>query len=107
MKKYFLIPLFIIAMTGVAAAASEVTEQEQELINLSKQKWQWMADRNVDSLDVLFHENAVFVHMGGAMPKRRNSALSEAAGFTTNTPKFRKRRYVSPAIRLLFWTGFA
>ena len=29
-----------------------------------------MAERNVDSLDVLFHEEAVFVHMGGAMPKK-------------------------------------
>jgi hypothetical protein len=80
MKKYFLIPLFIIAMTGVAAAASEVTEQERELINLSKQKWQWMADRNVDSLDVLFHENAVFVHMGGAMTKTQELGIIRSGG---------------------------
>jgi hypothetical protein len=39
---------------------------EQEIINLSTQKWQWMADKNADSLANLFHEKAVFVHMGGA-----------------------------------------
>jgi hypothetical protein len=80
MKKYFLIPLFIIAMTGVAAAASEVTEREQELISLSKQKWQWMADRNVDSLDVLFHGEAVFVHVGGAMNKEQELGTIRSGG---------------------------
>jgi hypothetical protein len=35
---------------------------EQEVINLSKEKWHWMSERKVDSLDALFHEKAVFVH---------------------------------------------
>jgi len=39
---------------------------EQEIINLSKQKWFWMADKNVDSLNALFDEKSVFVHMGGS-----------------------------------------
>jgi hypothetical protein len=42
---------------------------EQEVINLSKEKWHWMSERKVDSLDALFHEKAVFVHMGGTMSK--------------------------------------
>ena len=42
---------------------------EQEVINLSKEKWHWMSERNVDSLNTLFHEKAVFVHMGGTMSK--------------------------------------
>ncbi|TMI90409.1 MAG: nuclear transport factor 2 family protein [Bacteroidetes bacterium] len=42
---------------------------EQEIINLSKQKWLWMADKNVDSLNVLFDEKSVFVHMGGSWGK--------------------------------------
>ena len=49
------------------------TAAEQEVINLSKDKWQWMADKNVDKLDNLFHEKAMFVHMGGAGGKNRNS----------------------------------
>ena len=44
-------------------------ELEQEVINLSRQKWRWMSERKVDSLAALFHEKAVFVHMGGAMSK--------------------------------------
>ncbi len=42
---------------------------EQEVINLSKEKWRWMSERNVDSLAALFHEEAVFVHMGGTMSR--------------------------------------
>jgi len=44
---------------------------EQEIINLSKQKWLWMADKNVDSLSVLFDAKAMFVHMGGTWGKDR------------------------------------
>lgn len=43
------------------------SKSEQELIVLSKEKWHWMAERKVDALDALFHEKAVFVHMGGNM----------------------------------------
>jgi hypothetical protein len=42
---------------------------EQEVINLSKEKWRWMSERKIDSLDALFHEKAIFVHMGGTMSK--------------------------------------
>jgi hypothetical protein len=45
------------------------TKAQQEVISLSKQKWQWMSERNVDALSALFHEDAVFVHMGGTMPR--------------------------------------
>lgn len=46
------------------------TKAEQELVDLSKQKWLWMAERNVDALEPLFHEQAVFVHMGGNMSRK-------------------------------------
>jgi hypothetical protein len=42
------------------------TPAEQELLDLSKTKWRWMSERNVDSLAALFHREAVFVHMGGS-----------------------------------------
>ncbi len=54
--------------------------RKQELINLSKQKWQWMADRNVDSLNVLFHQEAVFVHMGGTMTKEQELNTIKSGG---------------------------
>ena len=45
------------------------SKSEQEVINLSKEKWRWMSERKVDSLAALFHEKAVFVHMGATMSK--------------------------------------
>ena len=42
---------------------------EQEIITLSKDKWLWMAERNVEALDKLFAPEAIFVHMGGTMSK--------------------------------------
>lgn len=44
---------------------------EQELLHLSKEKWLWMAEKNVDSLANLFHEKFMFVHMGGSWEKER------------------------------------
>lgn len=55
---------------GQAAAPAAVpTKAEQELINLSKDKWLWMAERKMEPLEALFHEQAVFVHMGGNMSR--------------------------------------
>ena len=48
---------------------------EQEIIHLSKEKWDWMAARNVESLDALFHEKSVFVHMGGSWGKEREMEI--------------------------------
>jgi len=44
---------------------------EQELISLSNEKWRWMSECKVDSLNSLFHEKAVFVHMGATMSKEQ------------------------------------
>ena len=44
---------------------------EQEVINLSKEKWNWMSERNIDILNALFHEKSVFVHMGGSWGKEQ------------------------------------
>ena len=55
---------------GVGASSS-TPKAEQAIIDLSSQKWRWMAERNVDALAELFHENAVFVHMGGTMTREQ------------------------------------
>lgn len=44
---------------------------EQDVLNLSKQKWSWMSDKNTDSLQVLFNAKSNFVHMGGTWGKER------------------------------------
>ncbi|MCJ7663894.1 MAG: nuclear transport factor 2 family protein, partial [Desulfobacterales bacterium] len=53
---------------------------EQEIINLSKEKWQWMSDKKVDTLDNLFHEKAVFVHMGGTWGKEQELNVIRTGG---------------------------
>jgi 4-carboxymuconolactone decarboxylase len=50
---------------------SSNTDAAQETIQLSKTKWRWMAERKLDSLNLLFNEKAVFVHMGGNMTKEQ------------------------------------
>lgn len=67
--------LFIIGMISLVCCfqycIAQNQEKEQELIALSKQMWEWMADKNADALANLFHKEAVFVHMGGSWGKEQ------------------------------------
>ncbi len=45
------------------------TKEEQRILDLSKIKWQWMSDKNVDKLEPLFDDKAKFVHMSGTWKK--------------------------------------
>ena len=56
------------------------TNAEQEVINLSKEKWLWMSERKVDRLAALFHEKAVFVHMGATMSKDQELDVIKSGG---------------------------
>lgn len=63
----FMSTQFIFSQQNTAVSpVKNYTKAEQEIIQLSKDKWQWMADKNADALSKLFHAKAVFVHMGGA-----------------------------------------
>ena len=53
---------------------------DQEILTLSKEKWQWMADKNVEKLKDLFHEKSVFVHMGGSWGKERELNVIGSGG---------------------------
>ena len=53
---------------------------EQEVIDLSKEKWRWMAEGNVETLEALFHEKSVFVHMGGSWGKEREIEIIKSGG---------------------------
>ena len=53
---------------------------EQEVIDLSKEKWRWMSDRDIDALDTVFHEKSVFVHMGGSWGKERELDIIKSGG---------------------------
>ena len=63
--------LFLTAISLFAQTTSTVnyTKDEQELVNLSKEKWNWMADKNIDKLAPLFHDESKFVHMSGTWKK--------------------------------------
>ncbi|MGK7392722.1 MAG: DUF4440 domain-containing protein [Candidatus Cyclobacteriaceae bacterium M2_1C_046] len=63
-----------------AIEAPEAEKTDQAIIDLSKQKWQWMADKDVEQLKDLFHEKAVFVHMGGSWGKERELNIIEDGG---------------------------
>ncbi len=65
MKPVISVLIFISSVTISFAQSST----EQEVLALSKEKWQWMADKNVDKLALLFHDKSKFVHMSGTWKK--------------------------------------
>jgi hypothetical protein len=75
--KVFIAGLFFLVMTVGLACSSQKnissdanrSNSEQEIINLSREKWQWMADKTVDKLASLFHDKSKFVHMSGTWKK--------------------------------------
>jgi hypothetical protein len=64
---------FGLTMTVLSSYAQTIptsyTKEEQMLVELSKEKWQWMADKNIDKLTPLFHDKSKFVHMSGTWKK--------------------------------------
>jgi hypothetical protein len=66
--------------TETIQTAASHTPEQQEVIDLSKQKWDWMADKNVDSLRKLFDDKAMFVHMGGTWGKTQELTTIESGG---------------------------
>src|SRR5688572_2481331 len=78
-----LVPIAVLSQSSTNDAVKQQSSNssvEQELIILSKQKWQWMSERKVDSLDALFHEKAVFVHMGATMTKTQELEVIRSGG---------------------------
>jgi len=88
MKKLMIAMLLCIGIGKLAHAQANLpnsettvkTKEEQEIIELSKDKWKWMADKNVESLDGLFDEKSVFVHMGGSWGKTRELDVIKSGG---------------------------
>ncbi|MFV5702602.1 nuclear transport factor 2 family protein [Flavobacterium sp. XS2P12] len=74
-KLLFVLLLFTSMQWSQAQISSSNTESknvqktDQELLDLSRQKWQWMADKNVDKLESLFDNKSKFVHMSGTWKK--------------------------------------
>jgi hypothetical protein len=68
MKKSILSLLAFMLISIYSLAQKSI---EEEIITLSKDKWQWMADKDIDRLNKLFDDQAMFVHMGGSWGKER------------------------------------
>lgn len=63
-----------------APPAPGQSEVEKKIIELSRQKWLWMSEKNVEALEALFHEKAVFVHMGGTMTREQELNVIRTGG---------------------------
>jgi hypothetical protein len=63
--------LGIVAFILISIRTMAQNTVEEEIKTLSKNKWQWMADKDVDKLGNLFDKQAMFVHMGGSWGKER------------------------------------
>lgn len=48
---------------------AQSSKDEATVLQLSKEKWQWMADKDVDKLEKLFDDKAKFLHMSGTWKK--------------------------------------
>ena len=66
--------------TETIKTATSPTPEQQEVINLSKMKWDWMADKKVDSLETMFDDKAMFTHMGGSWGKTQELATIKSGG---------------------------
>ena len=77
--KTTILTLFFI-LTSIQGSWAQNSAAEQEIINLSKEKWQWMADKNAEALSKLFHQKAVFVHMGGSWGTEQELNIIKSGG---------------------------
>ncbi|NQX41475.1 protein of unknown function [Pedobacter steynii] len=85
MKLSILALLAFLMSTQVSSAQTKNANTDgldamQEMSLLSKKKWDWMSEKNVDSLSALFHEKAVFVHMGGSMSREQELNTIKSGG---------------------------
>ena len=65
--KRIIISLFLIFLTVQVVFSQSKTEKE--VLQLSKDKWQWMADKDVEKLEKLFDDKSKFLHMSGTWKK--------------------------------------
>ena len=76
MKKSIIGLILVIACSSLSF--SQASTAEDEIKTLSKNKWIWMADKNVDELARLFDDRSKFVHMSGTWNKDRELEIIES-----------------------------
>jgi hypothetical protein len=75
-----LLALLVLPLSTAAFASPDKaqTKDEKEVVELSRQKWLWMAERNTQALDKMIDQQAIFVHMGATMTKSEELGVIES-----------------------------
>jgi hypothetical protein len=73
---------------------------QEALLDLSRTKWRWMAEQRVDSLAALFHDEAVFVHMGGTMRREQELDIIRTGGI-----RYTRAEIFETSVRMLEGTA--
>ena len=60
---------FVLLLFSATPSLAQTPTADQEIVQLSKDKWQWMAQKDVDKLERLFHDKSKFLHMSGTWKK--------------------------------------
>lgn len=56
-KMLFVLLAMTFTQIGFTQTNSNQSPDQEEIVSISKKKWNWMSEKIVDSLDQLFHEN--------------------------------------------------
>lgn len=77
-----LMTALLLSSTALKANSTNINansaEDAEKIASLSKQKWEWMAAKNVEPLSTLFHDESKFVHMSGSWKKARELEIIES-----------------------------
>lgn len=73
-----IISILFLCLTSAFTGFPQEQSVVAEITQLSKAKWQWMADKDLPALDSLFHEKSMFVHMGGSWGKQEELNVIES-----------------------------
>jgi hypothetical protein len=105
--------LFLSIMLLTLNSAFAQTNSDETIKQLSKDKWQWMANKDADKLADLFDEKCEFVHMGGTWGKAREVDIikagfiwyKQAEVYSTNVKFYRNTAILLSDIDLVAQVG--
>lgn len=80
MKSTFTYILFLVLFLNHAYGQQAGKDAEEHIKTLSRQKWEWMSEKDTARLTELFHEKSMFVHMGGSWDKKREIDIIAGGG---------------------------
>ena len=76
MKNAFWSILVIVFLSNCNTTKTLFTEMD--VLQLSSDKWKWMADKDVAKLEPIFHKDSRFVHHGGTWGKAKELEIIQS-----------------------------